>query len=41
MILKKEYDFLENELNKNIKSTYCGDIVEKYNGEYPIWHLQK
>jgi len=35
--IKGEYEFLENELNKNIKSTYCGDIVEKYNGEYPVW----
>lgn len=32
-----EYHFLENELNKNIKGTYCGDLVEKYKGEYPIW----
>ena len=37
--LKKsnEYDLLENELNKNIKGTYCGDLVSKYKGEYPIW----
>lgn len=34
---KSEYEYLQNELNKNIKSTYCGDIVEKYQGEYPIW----
>ena len=34
---KKEYDFLENELYKNIKGTYCGDLVKKYKGEYPIW----
>lgn len=34
---KDEYEYLQNELNKNIKSTYCGDIVEKYQGEYPIW----
>ncbi|MBR3720874.1 MAG: Abi family protein [Clostridia bacterium] len=34
---KKEYVFLENELNKNIESTYCGDLVEKYKDEYPIW----
>ena len=32
-----EYDLLENELNKNIKGTYCGDLVSKYKGEYPIW----
>ncbi len=34
---KNEYNFLENELNKNIKGTYCGDLVAKYKGEYPIW----
>lgn len=34
---KNEYEFLENELNKNIKGTYCGDLVSKYKGEYPIW----
>ena len=34
---KNEYDFLENELNKNISGTYCGDLVAKYKGEYPIW----
>ena len=33
----KEYDLLENELNKNIRGTYCGDIVAKYKNEYPIW----
>jgi len=32
-----EYQHLENELNKNIRGTYCGDIVNKYKGEYPIW----
>ena len=32
-----EYNYLENELNKNIKSTYCGDIVSKYMDEFPIW----
>jgi len=35
--LKKEYEYLENEINKNIRGTYCGDIVAKYKGEYPIW----
>ena len=34
---KNEYEYLENELNKNIRGTYCGDIVSKYKGEYPIW----
>ena len=35
--VKGEYDNLESELNKNTKGTYCGEIVNKYNGEYPIW----
>lgn len=34
---KNEYIFLENELNKNIKGTYCGDLIAKYQGEYPVW----
>lgn len=34
---KGEYDYLESELNKNIRGTYCGDLVDKYKGEYPIW----
>ena len=34
---KHEYEFLEKELDKNKTGTYCGDLVTKYNGEYPIW----
>lgn len=34
---KNEYDYLEKELNKNKTGTYCGDLVTKYDGEYPIW----
>lgn len=34
---KNEYEFLEKELDKNKTGTYCGDLVTKYNGEYPIW----
>lgn len=34
---KNEYNYLENELNKNKTGTYCGNLVSKYNGEYPIW----
>lgn len=34
---KNEYEFLENELNKNKTGTYCGDLVKKYNDEYPVW----
>lgn len=34
---KNEYEYLENELNKNKNGTYCGDLVTKYETEYPIW----
>lgn len=34
---KNEYDYLENELNKNKTGTYCGDLLTKYHDEYPIW----
>lgn len=34
---KNEYEFLENELNKNKTGTYCGDLVTKYHDEYPVW----
>ena len=33
----EEYNSLECELNRHIKNTYCGDLVSKYNKEYPIW----
>ena len=34
---KNEYDYLEKELEKNKSGTYCGDLLTKYDGEYPIW----
>lgn len=34
---KNEYEYLEKELDKNKTGTYCGDLVTKYDGEYPIW----
>lgn len=34
---KNEYDYFEKELNKNKTGTYCGDLVTKYDEEYPIW----
>lgn len=34
---KGEYDCLKNELDRNKTGTYCGDLVTKYDGEYPIW----
>ena len=32
-LVKVIYD----ELNKNIRGTYCGELVAKYKDEYPIW----
>lgn len=34
---KNEYQYLESELYKNKTGTYCGELVTKYDGEYPIW----
>lgn len=34
---KNEYEYLENELNKNKTGTYCGELVKKYQDEYPVW----
>lgn len=34
---KNEYEYLKKELDKNKTGTYCGDLVTKYDGEYPIW----
>lgn len=34
---KGEYEYLESELNKNKKSTYCGELVSKYADEFPVW----
>lgn len=37
--LKKrdEYDSLMREINQNKDYTYCGDIIKKFQNEYPIW----
>jgi len=29
----------EGEINRNKENIYCGDIIRKYNGDYPIWAL--
>ena len=34
---KNEYEYLEKELDKNKTGTYCGNLVAKYDKEYPIW----
>ena len=28
---------LENEINRNVNNIYCGEIVNKYQKDYPIW----
>lgn len=33
----KNFDKLNNELEKNKSSAYCGGIFDKYNGNYPVW----
>lgn len=29
----------KDEINRNNKNVYCGDIVRKYNGHFPVWAL--
>lgn len=31
------YDSLKKELSRNKDNPYCGGIIEKYDGHYPIW----
>lgn len=33
----KPYTHLENEINRNKSSEYCGGIIDKYSGNYPVW----
>ena len=33
----KPYAALINEINRNKDSEYCGGIISKYNGHYPVW----
>ena len=28
---------LNDEINRNCNSVYCGELIEKYNGQYPVW----
>lgn len=32
-----KYGELQNELDRDKQNTYCGDIVNKYENEYPVW----
>ena len=34
---RKPYNSLINEINRNTNSEYCGGIISKYNGHYPVW----
>lgn len=34
---EKQKKICDNELNRNKGNIYCGDIVNKYDGAYPIW----
>jgi len=27
----------DGEINRNRRSVYCGDLIDKYDGRYPIW----
>ncbi len=33
----RQKEILDGEINRNKNNIYCGDIVAKYNGRYPIW----
>ncbi len=30
-------DILKGEINRNRNNIYCGDIISKYDGHYPVW----
>ena len=34
---EKQRLIFESEINRNKGNIYCGDIIDKYDGEYPIW----
>ncbi len=34
---KDEYDNLKIELSKSSRSTYCGEMAQKYSDNYPVW----
>lgn len=34
---EKQRKIFDSEINRNKDNIYCGDIVDKYNGEFPIW----
>jgi len=34
---KKQLKFLEDEMDRNKKNPYCGDLLKKHIGNFPIW----
>lgn len=34
---KKQDEIYKSELHRNIGNPYCGSIIEKYDGHYPVW----
>jgi len=34
---RKPYSSLLNEIHRNTNSDYCGGIIKKYDGHYPVW----
>lgn len=36
-LTEAQQERLQKEINKNKENEYCGDIIEKYSGKYPIW----
>lgn len=34
---EKQKEIFQKEIQRNKSNTYCGSIVEKYDGKYPIW----
>ncbi len=33
----RQRNIYDGEINRNKGNVYCGDIIDKYDGEYPIW----
>jgi hypothetical protein len=34
---ERQKDFFESEINRNRGNIYCGNIIDKYDGAFPIW----
>ena len=33
----RQKNYFESEINRNRRGIYCRDIIEKYEGNYPVW----